>query len=93
MELGDKAFTGLNSKNKRSHRLSGGLMRRVGAREVALATLAQSKLRLDVSIAKKYQTSEVPQVILIKNGNIGLICAVEKFELRRGFKFSFHAAW
>ncbi len=61
--------------------------------DAAKAMMAKSNLRLVVSIAKRYTNRGLPFLDLIQEGNIGLMKAVDKFEYRRGYKFSTYATW
>ncbi|MHC5056443.1 MAG: RNA polymerase sigma factor RpoD [Planctomycetota bacterium] len=85
---------------KRAHELPEQLLsrlhlieKRYAAYEEAKKQLAAGNLRLVVSIAKKYRHRGLSFLDLIQEGNAGLMKAVEKYEYRRGYKFSTYATW
>jgi RNA polymerase sigma factor (sigma-70 family) len=77
----------LSAAERRQHQ------RTVRAGDEAADTFVKANLRLVVSVASKYQWSGLPLLDLIQEGNLGLIHAVEKFDWRKGFKFSTYATW
>jgi RNA polymerase sigma factor (sigma-70 family) len=93
IEVGRAAEAVLASGVSLSSSQSRQLMRAKALGVAASDEFINSNLRLVVSIAKKYQASEMPILDLIQEGNLGLIHAVEKFDWRRGFKFSTYATW
>ncbi|MDA0832188.1 MAG: RNA polymerase sigma factor RpoD [Planctomycetota bacterium] len=66
---------------------------RVASYELAMRELSGGNLRLVVSIAKKYRNRGLSFLDLIQEGNTGLMRAVDKYEYRRGYKFSTYATW
>lgn len=91
IENGRKAEIALESEKDQSKRRK--LRQMVRAGEEARQHFIRSNLRLVVSIAKRYGHAKLPFLDLVQEGNLGLIRAVEKFEYRKGFKFSTYATW
>ena len=71
----------------------GRVRERFAAYEQSMRDLSGGNLRLVVSIAKKYRNRGLTFLDLIQEGNTGLMRAVDKYEYRRGFKFSTYATW
>jgi len=98
-ELGALVMDGLAAKERleSGERLTRSeaakLRKQVQAGEEATTRFVNANLRLVVSIAKRYQASGLPLLDLVQEGNLGLIHAVEKFDFRKGFKFSTYATW
>ncbi len=80
-----------HKKLKAKERRAAEVARRRG--DAARQEFIRANLRLVVSIAKRYNRSGLPFLDLVQEGNLGLIRAVEKFEYRKGFKFSTYATW
>ncbi len=92
MERGKKAKVIVESgEYARSDRPQ--LMRAIAEGDEAKMSFIRSNLRLVISIAKRYSGRGLDLLDLIQEGNLGLIRAVEKFDWRKGFKFSTYATW
>jgi RNA polymerase sigma factor (sigma-70 family) len=93
IQEGQAAQARLDSGEKLSPKQRRELRAQVDAAADATTEFINANLRLVVSVARKYQWSGLPLGDLIQEGNLGLIHAVEKFDWRKGFKFSTYATW
>jgi RNA polymerase primary sigma factor len=93
IEAGREAQLALDSAAGLSERARVDLRRLVHDSELARKELTQANSRLVISMAKRYLGQGVPFLDLIQEGNLGLMRAVEKFDWRRGNKFSTYATW
>ncbi len=93
IEAGAAARAKLTAPGTISAAEKASLRRTVKRGRTAERRFIESNLRLVVSIAKKYQASGLPLLDLVQEGNLGLMHAVEKFDWRKGFKFSTYATW
>jgi RNA polymerase primary sigma factor len=91
-ELSDLMFMTLEDSESLSHRMDA-VSERFTEYEQAKRDLSGGNLRLVVSIAKKYRNRGLSFLDLIQEGNTGLMRAVDKYEYRRGYKFSTYATW
>jgi RNA polymerase sigma factor (sigma-70 family) len=93
VQAGQEATAELESDAKLTPARRRQLRRAVRTGEEAADQFVKANLRLVVSVASKYQWSGLPLLDLVQEGNLGLIHAVEKFDWRKGFKFSTYATW
>src|SRR5713226_7237955 len=93
IEAGVAAQAELDAAKKLTPTQRRQLRRFIRTGEEAHRQFVNSNLRLVVSIAKKYQSSGLPLLDIVQEGNLGLIHAVDKFDWRKGFKFSTYATW
>jgi RNA polymerase sigma factor (sigma-70 family) len=93
IEDGEHAAAELEQRRRMSQKRRQALQETVEAGGRARKEFIRSNLRLVVSIAKRYQHRGVDLADLVQEGNVGLLHAIERFDWRRGYKFSTYATW
>jgi RNA polymerase primary sigma factor len=84
---------GFSSDSKPFHDFAAGITRKSGIVKRSKNEFVKANLRLVVSIARRFNHGRLPLPDLIQEGNIGLMKAVERYDYRRGFRFSTYASW
>jgi RNA polymerase sigma factor (sigma-70 family) len=93
IEAGTEAREQLGASDRPTRATRRALVRTARDGDLARHTFAEANLRLVVSIAKRYRSSGLQLLDLVQEGNIGLLRAVDKFDWRKGFKFSTYSTW
>jgi len=93
MEAGEEARNRLEAGDFSGRSERAQLQRQIRDGELAQARFVEANLRLVVANARRYAGAGIDMLDLIQEGNLGLIRAVEKFDWRKGFKFSTYATW
>ena len=84
---------GFNTETKSFHEFAATITKKSGVVKRAKNEFVKANLRLVVSIARRFNHGRLPLPDLIQEGNIGLMKAVERYDYRRGFRFSTYASW
>jgi len=93
IEAGVEAREQLGASDRPTPAARRELVRRARDGDSARHTFVEANLRLVVSIAKRYRSSGLQLLDLVQEGNLGLLHAVDKFDWRKGFKFSTYSTW